>query len=80
MNDDDILSHENHPAVRQVSETSKADQRLVESQKEVDAMTRERERVQGELRRTLTVKDKLEELCRSLQQENKNVRGASRAF
>jgi hypothetical protein len=51
---------------------------VLDLQRELDAVSRDKDRVQAELKKTNLLKDKLEELCRQLQKETREVRAPLR--
>ncbi|KAJ9512103.1 hypothetical protein QJQ45_012743 [Haematococcus lacustris] len=55
------------------SELIRTEKALLESQGQLEAVTRERDKVQGELRKTNQLLDKLQDVCRQLQKDNKTV-------
>ncbi|CAD7704709.1 unnamed protein product [Ostreobium quekettii] len=59
--------------LEQVSERGRLERDHVTMQKELDRASRERDAAQQELKKVNLIRDKLEELCRTLQRENKAV-------
>mmetsp|Transcript_32735 Transcript_32735/g.59324 ORF Transcript_32735/g.59324 Transcript_32735/m.59324 type:complete len:469 (-) Transcript_32735:95-1501(-) len=57
----------------QVSETLHLDKKVGELQRELDVSLKDKERIQNDLRRTHLMKDRLEDLCRKLQKDAKDV-------
>lgn len=58
---------------QQATDLLKTEKQYFEVVKEMDAVTREKDKVQADLKKANTLKDKLEELCRQLQREVKEV-------
>lgn len=59
--------------LEQVNDRGQLEQELCGLHKDLERTTREKENLQQDLKRVTLLKDKLEDLCRTLQKENKNV-------
>ncbi|GLI64714.1 hypothetical protein VaNZ11_008074 [Volvox africanus] len=63
---------------QQLSELLRLERQLLDLQREHETVTKEKDKVQSELKKTNILKDKLEELCRQLQKEAREVADDSR--
>lgn len=61
-----------------LSDMKKLDRDYSKSKKRADQVQKDQEKGKSELNKTVTMKDKLEKLCRELTKENKKVKVSSR--
>ena len=60
--------------VELLADMRKLDRDHIKGKKRADQLQREKDQGRSELSKTVTIKDKLEKLCRELQRENKKVK------
>ncbi|KAF5827719.1 myosin-like coiled-coil protein-domain-containing protein [Dunaliella salina] len=70
---DDKVNFLQTKCTQMITDLHRVEKGFHEAQSKLDAMTREKDKVQFELKKTNAVRDKLEELCRQLQRDNRET-------
>eukprot|EP00195_Chlamydomonas_chlamydogama_P002600 CAMPEP_0202917346 /NCGR_PEP_ID=MMETSP1392-20130828/70782_1 /ASSEMBLY_ACC=CAM_ASM_000868 /TAXON_ID=225041 /ORGANISM="Chlamydomonas chlamydogama, Strain SAG 11-48b" /LENGTH=499 /DNA_ID=CAMNT_0049610073 /DNA_START=34 /DNA_END=1533 /DNA_ORIENTATION=+ len=71
--DEDRVTYIQSKYTQQVTEFLRMEKHYLEVQRDLEVVTKERDKVQTELKKANALRDKLEELCRQLQKENREV-------